>query len=378
MRRVREDDGAVAVLVGLLVVVLAGFGAFAIDISSLWSERQQLQNGADGAALAVAQLCAAGSCTYAAGQPLAGQYADDNANDDAANVEELCGSASTTLPTCTNPPATTPPGNGWVMVRTQTGSDAGPGVVPPILARALVSGYDGSTVHSYAIANYGPPASLTSDVPLIFSLCEWEEAVGVTVTVGDDGSLNVQRTPTYAPSPLYTTAGDGTKTWADPTSERTLYFHDTTEAGSCPAGPAGSDLSGGFGWLQPDDGTCAATSTSDAWFDDKTGIAVPQDCSKSELASLVGTELDLPVYGQTNGLTGTNGEYEVVGFADFYLTGYSFPGAVQDSMVTGAPPCTGDERCISGFFLQGLASASNGGKVGSGTSLGANIVGLYQ
>jgi hypothetical protein len=377
MRRLSGDSGAVAVLVALLTVVLFGFGAFAIDISSLWSERQQLQNGADGSSLAVAQLCAAGPCSVADSQAFAKKYADGNANDGASNIEELCGSSGTGLPACTDPPASTPPGEGWVMVRTQTGSDSGSGLVPPILAKVLVPGYNGSTVHTYAIANYGPPASVTSDIPLIFSLCEWSEAVGASVTVNDDGSLNITGTPTYAPSPVYTETS-GTKVWADPSAERTIYFHDTTEAGTCPAGPAGSDLPGGFGWLQPDPNECQASSTSGDWFDDKTGIAVPSDCSKSDLAALVGTELDLPVYGETNGLTGTNGEYKVVGFADFYLTGYSFPGAVRDSVVTGKPPCTGSQRCISGFFLKGVVPPGSGGKVGDGTSLGANIVGLYQ
>jgi len=367
-----NDDGAVAVIVALLAVVLFAFGAFAIDISNLWSERRQLQNGADGASLAIAQSCAAGDCNSGAGyQALAVQYADDNANDDASNVEEICGSPATGLPTCAVAPDSTPPGDGWVMVRTRTGDDAGSGVVPGFLAQLAVPGYSGSTVHTAAIANWGAPSGLTSELPLIFSACEWEHAVGATDLDGSDA--------TYASDPPFT-EDTGSKVWdtdADGQSlERIIYFHDTTAAGSCPAGPAGSDLSGGFGWLQPDDGTCVATSEADGWFDDKTGIAVPQDCSKDELAAMVGQTLYLPIYDATNGLTGTNGEYQVVGYAAFYMTGYSFPGAGVDSLVTGHAPCTGSQRCISGFFTQGLVPT--GGKVGSGHSFGADIVGLFQ
>jgi hypothetical protein len=373
MRRLRDEDGAVAVVVAILAIVLFGFGAFAIDISSLWSERRQLQSGADAASLAVAQLCVAEACDSTSGTPLARQYAEANALDDTANVEELCGSPTTGLPACSEAPASAPPGLGWVMVRTRTGDETGAGVVPPILAKVLVPDYDGTTIHASAIANYGAPGALTSQLPLIFSACEWEEAVGATDLDGTDA--------TYAPSPPYTVAGS-TRTWATDSAgaslERTIYFHDTTQAGTCPAGPAGSDLSGGFGWLQPDDGVCQATSTVDGWFDDKTGIAIPQDCSKDELAALIGQELFVPIYGATNGLTGTNGEYDVVGYAAFYLTGYSFPGAVEDSLVTGHAPCTGSERCISGFFSQGLVSTGSTGVVGNGHSLGANIVGLFE
>ena len=374
MRRMNREEGAIAVTVAILAIVLFGFGAFAIDISNLWAERRQLQNGADGGSLAIAQSCAAGNCNSGSGyQALATQYANDNANDNASNVEEVCGATSAGLPACINPPTSTPPGDGWVMVRTQTGDSAGSGLVPPILAKLLVPDYDGSTVHTYAIANWGAPAGLTSGLPLTFSACEWMAAVGATDLDGTGA--------TYAPNPPYTTVGT-TKTWATDTSgaslERTIFFHDTDAAGTCDAGPAGSDLSGGFGWLQPDPDECEATSTADGWFDDKTGVAIPQDCSKDDLAALIGQTLFIPIYGATNGLTGTNGQYQVVGYGAFYMTGYSFPSAVKKSLVTGQAPCTGQERCISGFFTQGLVTSGSNGKVGDGPSLGADIVGLYQ
>lgn len=82
MRRMRGDDGAVAVLVALLAVVLFGFGAFVIDLGALYSERRQLQKGADAGAFAVAQACAGGDCgTFDLD---ADAFADDNALDDAA------------------------------------------------------------------------------------------------------------------------------------------------------------------------------------------------------------------------------------------------------------------------------------------------------
>jgi len=49
-----SERGAVAVMVALLLVVLLGFGALAIDASMLYAQKIQLQNGSDAAALAIA------------------------------------------------------------------------------------------------------------------------------------------------------------------------------------------------------------------------------------------------------------------------------------------------------------------------------------
>ena len=63
MQRLRKDErGAVAIIVALLMVVLVGFAALAVDVSAMWAEKRQLQNGADAAALAVAQDCAKNAC----------------------------------------------------------------------------------------------------------------------------------------------------------------------------------------------------------------------------------------------------------------------------------------------------------------------------
>ena len=63
MQRLRKDErGAVAIIVALVMVVLLGFAAIAVDISAMWAEKRQLQNGADAGALAIAQDCAKGAC----------------------------------------------------------------------------------------------------------------------------------------------------------------------------------------------------------------------------------------------------------------------------------------------------------------------------
>lgn len=388
MRRLTQDDGAVAVIVAILAVVLFGFGAFAIDISSLWAERRQVQNGADAASLAVAQLCAAGNCNSGAGyQALATQYADDNANDNLSNVQDVCGNGPSLSPCVNGPMPSAVPGEGWVRVRTRTGNDAGFGVVPPTLGQLLVPGYNGSTVRTYAIANWGAPASITGGLALTFSACEWLSAVGATIDA--DGNYVGA---TYAAPPPYPnlsgSPGYGSTGWPVDANgqslERTIYFHGSASAGTCDAGPAGSDLPGGFGWLDTtSNNTCYATTSADGTLPVNTGSDVSNACKAALDASLGvnGGVIDIPVYGTTNGVNGTNGGYYVVGYAAFYMTGYFFNNGNLNyaSPVTGHVPCGGSERCISGFFTQALDSGPhNSGVVGSGASLGANIVGLYQ
>lgn len=354
MRRL-NDEGAVAVIIVFLIVVLVGMAMLVVDVGALWSERRQLQNGADSGSLAVAQQCAAGDCSGYQSQ--AQTYADDNSIDGGSNVEEVCGSTADGLPACTDPPSSTPSGQGWVMVETQTGTEAGPGLVPPFLAQALVPSYDGTTVHASAVAHWGAPSGISGGLPLTLSTCEWLDATG-------DGA-------TYATAPP-TTSGPWPTDSAGLSLERTIYLQSSTQAGDCYAGPSGADLPGGFGWLQPDSGSCEATTTT-GWFDDLTGVAVPNGC-KDDLAALVGQPIFVPVFDAVNGLNGTNGEYQLAGYAAFYLTGYHFPGVTAESLVTGSAPCSGQQKCISGFFTQALAPS--GGVIGDGPSMGATIVGL--
>ena len=60
MRRLGSDNekGAVSVIVAILLVTLLGFVAIAVDVGVIYSERAQLQSGADASAIAVAQKCA--------------------------------------------------------------------------------------------------------------------------------------------------------------------------------------------------------------------------------------------------------------------------------------------------------------------------------
>lgn len=66
MRRVQDDRGAVAVTVAILMVVLVGFTALAVDVGYMLTIRRQLQTAADAAALAGCRVLADGGTESAA------------------------------------------------------------------------------------------------------------------------------------------------------------------------------------------------------------------------------------------------------------------------------------------------------------------------
>ena len=71
--QLRDDEGAVAVLVALLLVVLVGMGAFTTDFGTAYVSKRQLQSSADAGSLAAAQELGKypGTCTEVANSPTA-------------------------------------------------------------------------------------------------------------------------------------------------------------------------------------------------------------------------------------------------------------------------------------------------------------------
>lgn len=366
MQRLRGDEGAVAVIVGLAMVALLGMGTIVIDVGQLYAERRQLQNGADAAVLSVAQDCPTTGCstdTSTGGQ--AGTKANQNANDGAATVTEICGIDATPFTPVTLTPllpclqnsglgpwdCRPPPGGAlstnYVQVRTETRLSGGGSLLPPTLARVLDPSYNGTNVRACARASWGSPSGLTSQLPLTISLCEFQQYTALG----------------FAPPPPYPANYD---------QEQTLYFHSQTDdAPPCPAGPSGSDLPGGFGWLDTNE-DCVATTDTTNWVDDSTGAPAPVECSNAELLAMRGTIVYIPIFDATNGLNGANGEYHIGGYAAFYLTGYVFPGSKQKSLLTGNFPCGGPDHCISGVFTQALTATA--GTIGSGPSMGVDVI----
>jgi hypothetical protein len=78
-----------------------------------------------------------------------------------------------------------------------------------------------------------------------------------------------------------------------------------------------------------------------------TGQSPSNGCSAADFASYLGRTVLLPIYDEAGG-TGSNGWYRVYGYAAFVLKGYAFTGQFKSSPA----PCTGNVRCISGYFTR--------------------------
>jgi Flp pilus assembly protein TadG len=353
----RDDSGAVAVLVGLLIGggVLFGLGALVVDVGQLYAQRAQLQNGADAGALAVAKSCTQGACTSG----IATSYADANSATGTAAVNLVCGSG--TLGSCPastgtmiDCPAAPAPGTNYVDVHTSTLMPSGSTLLPPVFAQTLLGNqnYKGSTVHACAQAEWGPP-SAASGLAVTFSACEWDQAT-------NNGTLFAQPPP-YPPNSVPPASLD-----------RVLKLHTTSSNTGCPTEPAGADRPGMFGWTNDPSNNCT-TGIINGTYGAKTGNGVPQACRSVIAAAQQNKTLEfMPIYVSVSG-NGNNGLYTLKGFAAFVITGYSLPGFFASDWLNPANNCKGSDKCINGYFTQGLIPSV--GSIG-GNNLGADIIKL--
>lgn len=329
------DRGMVLVWAAVSLVVLLGMGALVIDVGALYQEKREVQNGADAAALAVAKDCALDDCLdeYAT----ADHYADENAKDDASNVPLVCGDGRG-LAACSDPPPETEGASGWVRVETSThnpSNDADDTQIDLVLAPVLDAANVGETLTASAAAAWAPLGSATT-VPLTLSTCEFA-AFG--------GSLDP---PGF------------------PSGRDYIYLHNTTQAGTCPLGPSGADLTSGFGWIDVSD--CASQITADRWVDDKPGSSVPPGCNPRDWRN---AEVVIPLFDRTRGVFGTDAEYHVAGFAGFRILGYRFDRANRWRIFRCPGASSRGVACIYGEFTRITATD---GAFGGGDDFGARIV----
>lgn len=300
-------------MVGLLMVPLIGCLAIAVDVGALYAERAQLQNGADAAAIAVARNCAlTGSC--AGSVAIAQTFANANANDDAAAVDDV------TFPTTRS-----------ARVVTSTIDDGAGAMRHPF---ASIIGTDSSTVRAEATAEWGSPSSSSLVLPLAISLCEFTPAL--------TGALQLIRYDQNVPN-----------------CER----------------PAGHPIPGGFGWLDLIDGQCASQmGLGNTTLFSNSGNDYPAVCGPT-LTGLEGTTIIVPIFDDSAG-TGANGTYHIFGFAAFTITGWKFSGNPDlTNTDPAAPSCTGNCRGIQGRFVRW--TSLDPGELG-GPNLGATIIRLSR
>ena len=326
--RLRDERGATAVMVAVLMVPLIGFLAIALDVGALYAERGQLQNGADAAALAIAQNCAEdGNCAtptaQAAQAAQAAAFANANANDGAANV---------LTPTITQTAT-----SGTVIVNSSTrvaGSNAT--AISHPFARMI--GADSTTVGAEATAEWGSPRAAPTILPIAISYCEFRPAL--------DGRLQLIR-----------------------------YDQNIT----C-ASRDGHPIPGGFGWLERMDGECGSfIDLADASMPSEPGNSYPSACD-AVMANMKGRTVLIPIFDRAATTRGPASSYHIYAFAAFTITGWKLSGGTKMPTVntdSAAPKCTGNCRGIQGYFSRWVSVEAVGVELG-GPDLGAKTVRLIN
>ena len=297
----RRERGAVAVMVALLMVVLLGATAIGVDVAAISAEKQELQNGADAGALAIAQSCADGNggATGATAQ----NYAEDNKKDSDATGTVVDLNTSV----------------GEVTVQTETLRDNW---------FAGFLGFDQTTIQARATAIWGPMVGGRT-MPLIFSVCEWWTQLGFD-----------EEDPNFAGA-----------------ASGTIYLSKSSDAEECERPNSGNYVPGGFGYIDTEGPhSCTAVTYIEGeaeWVDSSPGNTPPSGCDDQLFKDLVddNTEFLIPLFDEYEE-QGANARYRLYAYAAFEMEGFNFGGQYK----YGSPvPCKGNERCIQGTFVEVVA-----------------------
>jgi len=352
--RSRRERGAIVSIVAVLFggAVLMGSGAVVVDVGQLYAEREELQSGADAAAAALVNSCAADVNSIPCRNYLsaAKSYADRNARDDRSAVGVVCGRGYN-LPACPAPTGNLTgcigprPDGEYVEVRTSTQLRDGSTLLPPAFARTFAGreAFQGTTVAACARAR-ATPGGVVRALPA--PAITIERCYHTNFTSNGTNYSAVER-------PLYLKNGPG-----DP-------CNGTSSTGA--NGP------GNFGWLDHD-GDCQSPIDLDtAWVGGDTGNNADSDCVEL-LDSYIDsqTPMALPLFDASTG-QGSKFEYEVVGISAFVVTGYQLSGKSRVSRISTTHLCTdSNARCLYGYFVQATMPAT---RSGGGTDYGLTAPG---
>lgn len=321
MRRLNDERGAVAVVAALSMTVMLGAVAMVVDFGALQAEKRELQNGADAAALALAEECAAGTATCTS-ESAADQWLDANAADGDSRLVWL--DVDTTTRTISVRAG---------ALEAATGRPAVP------MQFASVFGIRRRDVKVTSTAAWGYPKSIPNDadgdpwpsLPLTIDGCEYDGAT------------------------------DKGKVFGRPV---VIVFHGGGGGGGnvpapCAANASGQDSPGNFGWLDRTD-DCQADIVTIGTVGGDNGNNPPNGC-ESIFAGRIGEEIVFPVFRKASG-NGAHATYQITGFATFHVTGYKLGGSGDWEKPSGNPPCGGGDRCVAGWFTKVAVEAETGGE----------------
>ncbi|MDE8667140.1 Tad domain-containing protein [Pseudarthrobacter sp. H3Y2-7] len=286
-----------APLAALLMVVLLGFGALAVDVGAMYSEKAQLQNGADSAALAVAQACAKATMTTSPcgsnQKAKATEYANANALDGSSDVVSATVNAGT------------------VNVTTATPAGANGEHFSLYLARAL--GINSVEIQASAQAVFGGVSAYNS-LPMAFSKCEADS------TLLKDGDFR-----------FFPAHGSASR--------------DKNEPYPCPGNSSGQEMPGGFGWLVDPLAKCSVyVDTKNPWVDSRPGAAYESPCTDTMLAWWAAknktpseeVKILVPIFDDNDPKRGKHGQFHIQAFAELSIDSWHLSGTSK----TNHPPET--------------------------------------
>lgn len=330
-----DERGAVSVIVAVMLVVLLGFGAIAVDVGMLYAERTQLRNGADAAALAIAQKCAksapsSNDANCSNTSTLAASLANSNANDARSNIKSII------LDTAHRK-----------VTVTAGAQEAGhsPNEVSLFFARVL--GMDSAEVNAPSTVNWGSPEKGPTAFPITVSICQVRDKTDIM---------------------------------------QLLRLHGTGANPGCFYGPSGAAVEGGFGGLKQDAGQCGAIiDIAKSMANGDTGNNPPPNCEATlnSWAADMNAGKDviilLPIFNKVTG-TGNNAVFGLTTFAAFRVAGwkvgntglpYTFRNRTPD--VPAALECKEPCRGIIGTFVK-YVSLAKGYTLGPVNPDGATVV----
>lgn len=296
----KSEHGAVTIIVAVTLGALLAVAALAIDAGMLYQERRQMQTAVDAAALAAAHEMAEGRASSA--ESVARDYVAKNTPS---------GTASVTV---------TYPSQTQVRVSAGTSRDL-------FFARSF--GAKKASLAAVATAGYGPAGSLSNLMPFIVPASAVAPHIGsshnFSFQLGEDRPTNGGGQGGYFWLCDYEPHGGGTPKFAD--------------------------------WII--DGYPGEVSVGSVA--NGTGVKAALKSAMSERIAN-NPSVIIPVFDSTEGM-GANGEYHVVGFAEFVITGFSFQG---------------NPKTISGYFTNGRVAVSAGGGGTPGADYGIRTVWLVD
>ncbi|ALV44530.1 hypothetical protein MB46_02345 [Arthrobacter alpinus] len=288
-----HENGAVTVLTAVLMVVLLLMAAMVLNVGMLYSEKAQLQNAADAAALAIAGCNSkTPACTQADSQTLAGSLTNGNSNDGASKVDGLdfgiAGQVTVTTSTMSS-------GNGFLS-----------------LPFAGITGISEGRVTAKATAIW-TKTTYTVAVPITFGECEIDAT-------------------------LY--PFDGTN--------RAILTHGSTK---CDSNGTPHVLPGGFGWM--DAINCKPIIDSDHWAGSDTGNN--NKCPSLFTQDLIGRTVLVPIFDSVGEKGGNNGKFHISSWGLFVVKGFKVDSSIVGEWSSGGPG--NSDRGLYGHFVKKLSYA---------------------